>query len=309
MDSSARRRPPAGSPRSSLSPNTRGAYSGALRRLGRLARRPSPRRLPRRTPTTRGAPASTSTAVAAGYFPDLRSATPPARTRPGGGLLRRGLRRSGGPEHLVDVVQCLDPSPALVDRGGPRARRPLRPITCAASGPSSRGGGRCEAPDGQRLAGAYFRDRLARPASGGGSGPSAAPLSSPPATGGGVESDEVTLERGRLDARERGAPPHGRDAAGDPRPAPSSPSSAPASADECSRHAMARSLYWRVSPQPPVSLREPRSKQSRTGRRTGRPRRTLSQGSAVPPQRRLAYGDSVARPGGTRHRGAQPARR
>ena len=38
------------------------------------------------------------------------------------------------------------------------------------------------------VAGAYFRDRLARPASGG--------------TGGGGESDEVTLERGRLDARE-----------------------------------------------------------------------------------------------------------
>ena len=76
--------------------------------------------------------------------------------------------------------------------------------------------------------------------------PLAAPLSSPPATGGGVESDEVTLERGRLDARERGAPPHGRDAAGDPRPAPSSPSSAPASADECSRHAMARPLTNRT---------------------------------------------------------------
>ena len=209
-------------------PNGRCVFAGHLRGIGRLEDRASPGERPRRRRRDvvgyRRSVSPPSSLLGSRGGVESESACPPAR--PTLGCCAEAVGADGA------SATALQPPPHLLT-----------------TLPAPAGGGRCEAPDGQRLAGAYFRDRLARPASGGGSGPSAAPLSSPPATGGGAESDEVTLERGRLDAGERGAPPHGRDAAGDPRPAPSSPSSAPASADECSRHAMARSLYWRVSPQ------------------------------------------------------------
>ena len=55
---------------------------------------------------------------------------------------RKPHRRRLADHHRISTTTpgCWHPAP--VDRGGPRGHRPLRPITCAASGRSSRGGGR-----------------------------------------------------------------------------------------------------------------------------------------------------------------------
>ena len=95
----AHRAPPRRRPR--ISPNTRRAYSGALRRLRRLARRPAargrhPRRVPRRAPR----PGPGAGERRRRRWPRRASgpASPGRRARPGNGTARvlAGYRRSAG---------------------------------------------------------------------------------------------------------------------------------------------------------------------------------------------------------------------
>ena len=107
MDSSARRRPPAGSPR------PRSPRTPAARTPGRSAGSDACR-----TPTTRR--------VVGRGLRDRRGA---------------GFAGAEVPSILSTSFNALIPHPHLLT-AAVRGRRPLRPITCAASGPSSRGGGR-----------------------------------------------------------------------------------------------------------------------------------------------------------------------